>query len=369
MHGYPTPNIAPVIAIRIAAFVVGAYIAVSTFGSAIATVVVPRGIRVRIASLVFVWMGRFYQVALRGSNDAKKDAIAASFPAVTLMILPFIWSGLTIIGFALIFWSLGVPAPRDALELSGSSITTLGFFRAPDGPTTFFSILESTVGLGLVALLISFLPTMYGLFTEREVMVSLLRTRAGAPPSAASWLERAHRIGWIDADMDRWWLEWERWFAQLEESHTSYPALTYFRSPVPESSWITSAGAVLDTAAMRVAVIDGPSAPEAQICLRSGYLALRRIATFFRIQYDDDPAPDDPISITREEFDAVVDELAETGVPIIDDRDQAWRDFAGWRVNYDAVLVHLAHVVRAPQAMWSSDRRIDPVRQRIFRRR
>jgi Fe-Mn family superoxide dismutase len=67
--------------------------------------------------------------------------------------------------------------------------------------------------------------------------------------------------------------------------------------------------------------------------------------------------------------DAVVDELAETGVPIIDDRDQAWRDFAGWRVNYDAVLVHLAHVVRAPQAMWSSDRRIDPVRQRIFRRR
>ena len=89
-----------------------------------------------------------------------------------------------------------------------------------------------------------------------------------------------------------------------------------------------------------------------------GYLSLRRIAHFFGIPYDADPEPDSPISIARDEFDEVCQKLEEVGVPLKADRDQAWRDFSGWRVNYDEVLVNLAGLTMAPYAEWSSDRSI-----------
>ena len=92
------------------------------------------------------------------------------------------------------------------------------------------------------------------------------------------------------------------------------------------------------------------------MCIRSGYLALREVAGFFGYDYDDSPAPDDPISVTRDEFDEVCTALIEAGVPVHADHDQAWRDFAGWRVNYDRVLITLAGFVMAPYAPWVSDR-------------
>ena len=115
---------------------------------------------------------------------------------------------------------------------------------------------------------------------------------------------------------------------------------------------------MLDSAAVQLSVVDIPWEPHAALCLRAGYLSLRRIADFFGIPYDDDPGPDDPISIARDEFDDACRQLAEVGVPLKADREQAWRDFKGWRVNYDEVLVNLAGLSMAPYAPWSSDRSI-----------
>ena len=81
-----------------------------------------------------------------------------------------------------------------------------------------------------------------------------------------------------------------------------------------------------------------------------------QLADFFGIAYDPDPAPTDPISITRPEFDAALAELEAAGVPLLADRDQAWRDYAGWRVNYDTVLLALAEITMAPYAPWTADR-------------
>lgn len=95
------------------------------------------------------------------------------------------------------------------------------------------------------------------------------------------------------------------------------------------------------------------------MCLRSGYLALPSIAEFFRIPVDVDPAPTDPIGVTRSEFDAAWDEMAAADVPLAADRDAAWRAWAGWRVYYDTALIALADLVVAPAARWSSDRAPD----------
>jgi len=119
---------------------------------------------------------------------------------------------------------------------------------------------------------------------------------------------------------------------------------------------VTAAGTVIDAAALMTAAIDAGREGPQGVCIRSGYLALRRIATFFGIAFDPDPRPDDPLSITRAEFDEAIDAMAAAGLPIKPDRDQAWRDFAGWRINYDTVLLALAGITMAPYAPWTSDR-------------
>jgi hypothetical protein len=199
-------------------------------------------------------------------------------------------------------------------------------------------------------------------------MVTSLETQAGTPPSAAELLGRLARIGGLEA-LDGFWQDWARWFAELEETHTSASSLVYFRSPQPDRSWVTAAGAVLDAAALLASTLDVPRQPAAELCIRSGYLALRRIGDFFVMPYDPDPSPRGPISVDRAEYDEVCARLAATGAPLRRDREQAWRDFVGWRVNYDATLLRFASLCWAPQAPWSSDRAIPFHRAPISRRR
>jgi hypothetical protein len=278
------------------------------------------------------------------------------------------WLVLTFTGFAAIFWGLeGDVGVSLALELSGSSLFTLGFVR-PEGFGLFMvAFTEAAIGLFLLALLITYLPTMYGAFGRREQGVTALAVRAGEPPSGRELIWRYHALDRIEFLHDVW-VDWERWFVELEESHTSLPALVFFRSPQPDHSWITAAGAVLDGAALAASTVAIPRDVQAEFCIRAGYLALRRIADFFRVPYDTNPRPSDPISITRAEWEAAVLGLGDEGVPLKPDLDQAWRDFSGWRVNYDTVLLALANLTNAPYAEWSSDRSgAGTFRPRMFR--
>jgi hypothetical protein len=253
------------------------------------------------------------------------------------------------------FWSLGVEPLGRAFTLSGSSLLTLGFATADNLLEVAVALSEAMIGLILVALLIAYLPTMYSAFSKRELAVAMLEVRAGTPPSAIALLERYGRLKGYDR-LTTLWADWEIWFAEMEESHTSLPALTFFRSPQPHRSWITAAGAILDAAALSQAALDIPAEPQAALCIRGGYVALRRIADYFLIPYPPDPKPDDPIYISREEFDAALNRLERSGVPLKADREQAWRDFVGWRVNYEAVLLAFCTLTAAPEAPWSSDR-------------
>jgi hypothetical protein len=270
------------------------------------------------------------------------------------MLLPLAWAVGVLVGFVPIYWSLGVEG-REALVFSGSSLTTLGFSRPGEMPAILFAFLEALVGLALVALMISFLPTIYGHFSSREKAVAGLEVLAGAPPDPVELLTRAHRIGIVDQMTDIW-VEWQGWMVDVEQSHTNFPALVWFRSPVEQRSWITAAGAVLDGAALAVSTLDWPRQWEAQLFIRSGYVSLRRVADYFDIPYDPDPRPTDPISVSRAEFDEVYGRLTDLGLAVKVDPEQCWEDFAGWRVNYDAVLIGLCGLIEPPAALWSSDR-------------
>jgi fumarate reductase subunit D len=341
----------------VAAFAAGAAWVGAVFLSAISTVVVPRGVPVRLTRIVFLTMRRFFNVRSRlASSYEERDRALALYAPLTLIVLPVVWLAMTCVGYMAMFWALGVRPVRQAVVESGSSLLTLGFARAPDLPTTVLAFTEAILGLILLALLITYLPSMYGAFSRREHGVAMVEIQAGSPASPAEMLQRFTTIKGLDKMEQEVWRPWLDWFVDIEESHTSFAGLPFFRSPQPNRSWITAAGVVLDTAAIYASTVDAPRSPAAELCIRSGYLCLRRIGDFYGIPYDPAPGPTDPISIGREEFDAVYMRLATGGVPVRADRDQAWRDFAGWRVNYDAVLVIMAGFVMAPYAPWISDR-------------
>jgi hypothetical protein len=338
-------------------FTVGLLIVVLTLSSALSTFVLPRAARSQLNRIVFGALRRIFEFILRFAKTyEQRDAIMAYYAPVGLMSLVPTWYLLISVGFAAMYWGLGVGGLFEVFQLSGSSIFTLGFATENTFIINIFEFIEAMLGLILVALLIAYLPTMYAAFSRREQAVNMLEVRGGSPPSALEMLLRFNRIHGLESMKD-YWRSWEAWFADVEESHTTLPKLVFFRSPRAENSWITAAGTVLDAAALTLSAIDIPFEASAALCIRSGFLAFRRIANYFDIPNPQEPHfPETPICVTRDEFDAVLDQLDEAGVPLKTDREQAWLDFAGWRVNYDQSLILLCGLVMAPEAAWSSDR-------------
>lgn len=344
------------LALRIVAFVAGAALTVAVLDSAVRTFVLPRGVISTLTRMVFRTSRKVFETFAKPTRSYEaRDRVMALYAPLTLVLLPGVWIGLVLVGFTGVFWGLLGGSVEAAFRLSGSSLLTLGFDRPEELRSTIASFVEATLGLGIVALLISYLPTMYAGFSRREAAVTSLSVRAGTPPSATELLQRAHLASFL-GNLDDLFEKWESWFVDVEETHTSLAALPFFRSPNPHRSWITAAGCVLDTAALRAAAVDLPFSPVAGVCMRSGFLALRALCEMFDQPFPPDPAPDDPISISRDEFDEALDKLAAVGVPLKADRDEAWRNFAGWRVNYDEPLLRMASLVMAPYALWSSDR-------------
>jgi len=343
---------------------VGLWLVVAVLLSAVRTVVVPRGQRPLLTAAVFLAVRRSLDLRLRFASAARRERLLGQYAPVALVLLAGAWAVLVIIGFTPVYWSIGDLSWLEALQVSGSSLTTLGFVSAEPSPARLAEVLEALIGLGLVGLLISFLPTIYSAFSRREVLVAQMASRAGEPPAVATFLIRQQRIRGLE-DLSDTWAEWEDWFSEVEETHTSYPSLVYFRSGEGRS-WLTSAGALLDSAAMLQSAVDVPRLPSTALAIRAGFLCLREVADQFLIPYDPDPSPGDPVSVTRAEFDACLAELEAAGVPLVADREAAWRDWSGWRVNYDGPLLGLCSVVEPPPAPWSSDR-VVPQRRRVLR--
>ena len=344
---------------RVAAAIAGVVLLRSAILSGVVTLVLPRGGNTRTA-LASARVSRRVLLALAGTRDpGRREQALAMLAPVSLLLLPIAWLVQIWIAYGLLFWAAGITGAWAPLRLAGSSILTLGFATGDTWVHDVLSFSAATLGLGVLTLMIAYLPTMYTAFSERETQVSLLAVRAGTPPTARQFMLRwaAVRQGSSEGmgDLSELLFEWEEWFAQLRETHTTLAALPLFRSTSPDQSWVTAAGTVLDAASLLHSTVVGAPRTASALCIRSGYLALRDIAGVYGLPYDDDPAPDDPIAVSREEFDAVYDDMAAAGLEL-HERDQAWRDFAGWRVNYDTPLLELAGMLEAPSAPWTSDR-------------
>jgi hypothetical protein len=342
--------------------VLGAAVVLMTASSVVTTLVVPRRSRDPLSRWFDRGTDRVYRLRTRGVREyAVRDHRLASQAATTILVQLGGWLMLFFLGFALLLWPVDPRGFGHACAQAGSSLFTLGY-AGPSGSTlTAIDYLAAAVGLIVVALQIGYLPTLYGAFNRRETEVTLLSSRAGTPAWGPEVLART-RFGFGQDDegvvMDAFYLQWERWAADLAESHTNYPILTRFRSPYPLSSWLVGLLAVLDSAALWLALSPG-RAPvvEARLCLRMGFVALRAIAETVGLPAEHDPDPDSDLQLTYEEYLTGIDRLVTAGFVLERTPEQGWPDFRGWRVNYEAVAYALAWRTDAVPSPWTGPRR------------
>lgn len=346
--------------VEVAAVLAGIVSAGWLVTSAVRTIVIPRPDRVWMTATSFELARRVSKsLGERMATSTSRHRVLGAFAPSVLISLPLAWSLGLIVSFASIFWGLDVGSLSDAFELSGSSLTTLGFVAAPTLATRLVAIVEALFGLAIVALMISFLPTLYATFSRREIAVGRLTTRAGEPPDPVEFITRLDAIDRLHHVGERW-DDWEDWFVELGETHTTFPALIYFRSARAGRSWLSAAEAALDTAALLRATELVPRTGQADTMIRSGYLALRAIADFYGIEDERDPDTAGDLSVSRKDFERVLDELDARGIAMGVEREGAWRSYRGWRVNYDSAVCGLRELISDEPSHWTRNRP-DPV--------
>ena len=342
--------------VRWLGFVVGAALLLTTASSVVKTLLIPRASYSAIGSgLGRLIRGLFRKITARVEDLRQRERILAVIGPAWLISLLATWLAFLLLGFGLVLWPLkhgGFPA---ALQEAGSSIFTLGFIR-PSGPApSAIVFLAGASGLALVALMIAYLPVLYAAFNRREIQVTTLEALAGAPAWGPELLARQALIGDV-AYLPKVYDRWADWAADISESHTNYRALIYFRSPDPQASWLLGLLAMLDAAALHLSFNPSSAPAEARPLMRVGYLAMRKLASGVGIAVTEDPHPDDPLVLTRQEFDDAVEHMREAGWQFERSADEAWPHFHGWRVNYEAAAYALARFLDLPPAIWSGNR-------------
>jgi hypothetical protein len=272
------------------------------------------------------------------------------------------WLGIFLAGYTLILWPAQGRSITSALTDAGSSIFTLGFAEPPGTSPAVIVFLAAATGMVVVALQVGYLPTLYGAFNRRETDVALMVSRAGVPSFGPELLARTfYALGTGVSTIDtlpELYQQWERWAADVAESHTTYLPLVRFRSPQPYSSWVISLLAMLDSAALILALSpdEAPTVP-ARLFLRGGFTCLTRVARAMGMVIVEEADPETGITLTYEEFLDGINRMQQVEFPIGRDPADAWPDFVGWRVNYERAAYWIAAEIDAVPAPWSGPRR------------
>ena len=339
-------------------FIIGVVVALLTAASVLFTIVLPREPRGFERSILFVNRSvrlAFLGLARLARTFEGKDAVLAPTAPVVLIGQLMFWAAGFILGYGLMLYAT-THQLGSALAQATGAVFTVGTIDVSGPANSAIDIAAGATWVVIVALQIAYLPALYSAFNRREALVSMLESRAGLPAWGPEVLARQQLVGITDT-LPEFYASWEAWSADLAESHTTYPVMLLFRSPEPWLSWLIGLLAVMDGAAMHLALSPSTASSQARLCLRMGFTALNRIARVLRWEVDPDPDPHGPIMLTFAEFDQAVEMLRDIGFPMERSAEEAWVDFVGWRVNYESVAYRLADRLTAPPAPWSGTRR------------
>jgi hypothetical protein len=319
----------------------------------------------RPAWLAWRWRGN------RIDNIGRRENWLAAFGPISLIVQLVFWALALILGFGLLLDAVAPqiqPPPANfgtSLYFSATSLLPLSYgYIVPIGPVArIATIAESAAGVGLAALVISLLFSLYGSFQEREELVVQLDAMAGAPPAGVQILETAanHRM---PDELLRTFDDWRKWSAAVLESHLAYPILFYFRSSHDNEAWINSFGAVMDAAtlALSTLIVDDALGGHAHLCLKVGNHLVEDLSWAFGFSRDDNPI------VERQEFEEALGRLVKAGYATRES-DVAWRQFSSLRSMYASPLNQLARRLAIIPAPWIGDRSYLPHAKRAGSRR
>jgi len=349
-------------AVRDVAAVAGALLVLAATASVVGTVIIPRKTGSHLTRLVDRIVAAVFRLITRPVRRYElRDRLAAGQAAVILLVQLAMWLGTFFVGFALLVWPLTVNITT-AFSTVGPALWTFGSAEAHGFYEKALLDLAAITALVTVTLQIAYLPTLYAAFNRRETEIELLNSRAGSPSWGPELLARTHyALGSGTSSLDtlpELYAQWERWAADVTESHVTYSPLVWFRSADPMASWVTALLAVLDSAALYLSLCPraAPQLP-ARLCLRSGLMCFGQIARSMGIDVPEEPDVAAGISLTYGEYLEAITRLHEMNFPIERDPAEAWPQFVGWRVNYERAACAIAATVDVVPALWSGPRR------------
>ena len=323
------------------------------------TIILPRRAtgRFRLTSLFYMATWRPWSFLVRRLRELRQRESAFSYYGpMSLILLLALWAGVLVVGFALIYYAMGSPFTDPThgsgllsdLYVSGTTLFTLGLgdVTPQDGWVRGIVIFESATGLGLLAVVMGYFPVLYSAFSRREVSISLLDARAGSPPTAAELLRR-HAYDGGNAALSLLLVEWERWSAELLESHISYPLLCYFRSQHTNQSWLSALTAVLDTSALLIAGVQGHEARQAQLTFAMARHALVDLSQIFSLA----PLSEAPDRLPDGRYDELYALLCQGGVSVCRDGNSAQR-LRQMRDLYEGYAQALSVYLAMPLPPW-----------------
>jgi hypothetical protein len=322
---------------RVAALITGLLFCLSAVLDAFQTIILPRRPvgRFRITKLFYILTWTPWSWVARRIRDPKaREQMYSTFGPGSLLLLLIVWAWLLVAGFGLLFFAMGTPfvdsmaAPnhlahlRTDLYVSGTTLFTLGIgdVLPRSLAARALIVIESGTGLGFVALVIGYVPVLYNSFSHREVSVALLDARAGSPPTSTELLRRHSFPGGQEA-LVVLLVEWERWSAEVLESHISYPILCYYRSQHDNQSWISALTAVLDSCALLISVVPGVASRQAQLTFAMARHALVDLGHVFHLEKCEAAwrARGGPKRLPPEHYDLVCDTMQQAGLRLCGD--------------------------------------------------
>jgi hypothetical protein len=337
-----------VIGAQVGGAVVGLLLILTVFYDLFQSVILPRPAvnKVQLARRLVRPMWVIWRwVSRRSSRIDRSEARLAAFAPVALLVLFLVWASILVLGYGLIIDGLAGdfrPSPQDLATSIYISATTLvplsyGDFVPEGGLARAVIIAESATGVGIAALVITLLFSLYESFRSREELVVSLDALAGAPPSGVQLLETAAKHS-MRPELTETFDEWRRWSAMVLESHLAYPLLVYFRSSHDNEAWINSFGAVMDAAVLIISTVDDDSEGPARLMVRIGNHL-----------------------VERAEYEVAVERLAKAGYRVRD-TEAGWKQFAELRSKYASPLNQMAQWLVVPPAEWIGDRSYLPHR-------